>query len=103
FEGLEMVVVQGEPHLECPIGEAPLALQQLEDLGEDLVKRHGCPSMGQEDMTGLVRRPWGPAAHMVYHRWRGKESTSQAQHAPPQGACMSWQRAVLGRGLLPVL
>ena len=39
-----MVVVQPEPDLDRPIGEPPLALQQIEYLCEDLVKRHGHPS-----------------------------------------------------------
>src|SRR5713101_1680035 len=44
LEGLEMVVVHPEPDLDRPIGEPPLALQQVEYLCEDLVKRHGHPS-----------------------------------------------------------
>ena len=47
LEGLEMVVVQPEPDLDRPIGEPPLALQQIEYLCEDLIKGHGhlstCP------------------------------------------------------------
>jgi hypothetical protein len=44
LEGLEMIVVQPEPDLDRPIGEPSLALQQIEYLCEDLVKRHGHPS-----------------------------------------------------------
>lgn len=53
-----MVVVEGEPHLERSVGKSLLALQQSEDLGEDLVKRHGHPSVGQERIYRVgVRRP----------------------------------------------
>jgi hypothetical protein len=39
-----MIVVQPEPDLDRPIGEPSLALQQIEYLCEDLVKRQGHPS-----------------------------------------------------------
>jgi hypothetical protein len=41
FQGFEMIIVQRKPHFERTIGQAPLTLEQLEHLGEDLVEGHG--------------------------------------------------------------
>jgi hypothetical protein len=47
FEILQVLVVDGEPAFEGSLGHAPLALEQFEDVREDLVKRHPWFSTGQ--------------------------------------------------------
>ena len=41
LQGFEMIIVQRKPHFERAIGQALLALEQLEHLGEDSVEGHG--------------------------------------------------------------
>src|SRR5262245_1757995 len=44
FEILDILVVEGEPALECPIGHASLAPEQLAYLGQDFIKCHAWSS-----------------------------------------------------------
>src|SRR5215475_3926217 len=44
LEVFEVLIVEPKAAFERPIGHASLALQQVEDLGQDFVKRHTCSS-----------------------------------------------------------
>ena len=51
-----MLVVEPKPDLERTIGEPLLTLQQVQHLGQDLVKRHGCPASRSERAHDATRR-----------------------------------------------
>jgi len=44
LEILDVAVVEVEAAFERPIGDAPLALEQVEDLGQDVIIRHALSS-----------------------------------------------------------
>jgi acyl-CoA thioesterase FadM len=44
LEVFEVVVVNVKPSLQRPIRHPPLALEQIEDWGEDVIEDHGEPS-----------------------------------------------------------
>jgi hypothetical protein len=117
LEGLEMVVVQPESDLDHPIGEPPLALQQIEDLCEDLVKRHGPPSVCQERIIGsgsadrkTLRYAWSTAGSAEKKTlWRNSTHHRRVPACPggepslAGGCCRSWRDAQTRRGALPGL
>jgi hypothetical protein len=57
FEVLQILIVEVEAPFERSIGYAPLALEQVEHLGQDVIKRHRLPSLLTRELT-----PSGAAA-----------------------------------------
>jgi hypothetical protein len=41
FQVVEVVVVNVKPSFQRPIGHPPLALEQVENLGEEVIEGHG--------------------------------------------------------------
>jgi hypothetical protein len=50
-----MLVVEPKPDFERTIGETFLALEQVQHLSQDLVKRHGRPASRSEQVCGTTR------------------------------------------------
>ncbi len=66
FQILEVRVIEVEPSLEGPVREPLVALQQFEDLGQELVKRHyGSFTWVQGSIRALSERLESPAWTVV--------------------------------------
>ena len=69
----QVLVVEIEPTLECPVGQTAFPFQQLQHLGQHVIERHVCTSSmrGLSEETALLR-PYS-------FRWRdSRRTTSQA-------------------------